>query len=80
MVELEKNVGRYDRAARGILGIVALVVGLAGLMQVAGVGAALGTYVSVVVALVGVILLFTVATGSCAAYTLLGVDTCDVAE
>jgi len=80
MVELKKNVGKYDRTARGVLGIVALAVGVAGLMQVAGVGAALGTYASVVVALVGVILLFTVATGSCAAYTLLGVDTCEVGE
>ncbi|MFP4175557.1 MAG: YgaP-like transmembrane domain, partial [Halobacteriales archaeon] len=49
MVNLQKNVGSYDRGVRALIGIVALAVGVAGLAGVAGVGETLGTPISVVV-------------------------------
>ena len=80
MVDLQKNVGSYDRGVRGLVGIVALVVGVAGAVGVGGIGNALGTSISVVVTLAGAITLFTAVTGFCGAYTLLGIDTCDIGE
>ena len=61
------NVGSIDRIARAVLGLVLL-----GLPFAAGFGAAL-TVVSVIV---GLVLLGTAATGTCPAYSLLGIKTC----
>lgn len=80
MVELEKNVGKYDQIVRAVIGIVALAVGGAGIAGVGGVGATLGTYGGVVAAISGAVFLFTAVTGTCGAYMLLGVDTCNIGE
>lgn len=69
---MKPNEGAADRAARVILGIVALVaawmwLGLAG-------GAVLG----IVVAVVGAVLILTGLVGFCPAYRLVGLSTCKV--
>ena len=61
------NVGSIDRIARAVLGLVLL-----GLPFAAGFGAVLTT-VSVIV---GLVMLGTAATGTCPAYSLLGIRTC----
>jgi len=62
----EKNVGMIDRVVRIILGIVLLIVFLMNMV------AAPWSYI---VALIGLIALVTGAVGTCALYSILGMDT-----
>ncbi|MBN1133850.1 MAG: DUF2892 domain-containing protein [Methanosarcinaceae archaeon] len=64
---MQKNEGKIDRAVRVVLGLVLLYVGAA---QVVTTGMA--TYI---IALLGLILLVTGATGYCALYSILKLDT-----
>jgi hypothetical protein len=61
---MQRNEGPIDRIVRLVLGVVALI--LAFLILDAGSGAAGG----VVLAVIGAIILFTAATGSCLVYSL----------
>ena len=64
---MEKNEGKADRVVRIVLGIVLLYVGVA---KVVTTGTA--TYI---IALLGLILLVTGATGHCALYSILKINT-----
>ena len=64
---MEKNEGKVDRAVRVVLGLVLLYVGAA---QVVTTG--IPTYI---IALLGLILLVTGATGYCALYSILKLNT-----
>jgi hypothetical protein len=66
---MKRNEGSIDRMVRLVLGAVALI--LAFLILDAGSGAAGG----VVLAVIGAILLFTAATGSCLLYLLFNFST-----
>ncbi len=66
---MERNEGTVDRIIRAILAVVFLVVGLGPLRALQG--AVLG----IIVAVVGLILAFTAATGFCLLYRLLGIST-----
>jgi uncharacterized membrane protein HdeD (DUF308 family) len=63
------NVGTVDRIIRGILAVVFLVVGLGPL------GGLQGAVLGIIVAVVGLIMAFTAATGFCLLYKLLGITT-----
>jgi uncharacterized membrane protein HdeD (DUF308 family) len=65
---MEKNVGKTDRIVRLVLGVAA----------VAGGYLALAAPLSYVVMLVGIILIGTGALGTCALYSLIGMNTCEV--
>jgi hypothetical protein len=60
------NEGTIDRAIRGVVGVILLVVGL---VLVKGT-------VGIVLDVLGAILLVTGVVGFCPLYTLFGVDTC----
>lgn len=66
---MERNEGAVDRIIRAILAVIFLLVGLGPLRALQG--AVLG----IIVAVVGLILAFTAATGFCLLYKLLGVST-----
>lgn len=66
---MERNEGTVDRIIRAVLAVLFLVVGLGPLRALQG--AVLG----IIVAVVGLILGFTAATGFCLIYKLLGVST-----
>lgn len=66
---MERNEGTADRIIRAILAVIFLVVGLGPMRALQG--AVLG----IIVALVGLILAFTAATGFCLLYKLLGIST-----
>lgn len=66
---MERNEGTADRIIRAILAVIFLVVGLGPLRALQG--AVLG----IIVAVVGLILAFTAATGFCLIYKLLGIST-----
>ncbi|MDD4651860.1 MAG: DUF2892 domain-containing protein [Methanothrix sp.] len=62
----EKNVGKIDRAARIILGIIVLYIFMANMVA---------TPWSYLVLLIGLILLATGIVGSCPLYSILGMNT-----
>jgi ABC-type uncharacterized transport system permease subunit len=62
----EKNVGKIDRAARIILGIIILYIFMASMVA---------TPWSYLVLLIGLILLATGIVGSCPLYSILGMNT-----
>jgi ABC-type uncharacterized transport system permease subunit len=66
---LTKNESAVDRVVRGILGAGLLVAAFAGL------GLTSAKPLGIVAALIGAVLLFTAATGSCLLYRLVGIDT-----
>lgn len=66
---LTKNESTIDRVVRGVLGAGLLVAAFAGL------GMTSAQPLGIVAALIGVVLLFTAATGSCLLYRLFGMDT-----
>ena len=66
---LTKNESALDRVVRTALGGSLLIVSATSL------GVTSGKPLGIVAAAVGVILLFTAATGSCPIYTALGIDT-----
>ncbi len=78
MFGMEKNVGKYDRIARAVIGVVALIVGVAALGGMLGVGEAIGTVGGVVAVIVAVAMLFSAATQRCVGYGVLGVNTCEM--
>ena len=66
---MQANEGTVDRIVRLVLGAVLL---WAGLWPLGGLG---GAVLGIVVAVVGLILLFTAATGFCLIYRILGIST-----
>jgi len=66
---LTKNESTVDRVVRGVLGGGILVASFAGL------GATSGKPLGIVADLIGAVLLFTAATGSCLLYRPFGIDT-----
>ena len=71
---MEQNVGSTDGTVRMLLGAV---TGLLSLGTLAG-AVPLPTIASPVLGVVSIIMIATSLSGSCPAYTLLGVDTCPV--
>lgn len=69
---MKPNENGKDRAARVILGIVALVAASAWL------GFTDGAVFGIVVAIVGIVLIGTGAVGFCPGYRILGINTCKV--
>lgn len=65
---MKRNVGTIDRVIRLIIGLLAL----------GGVFFVNAIWLKVVLGIVGVVMLFTAATGFCALYTLFGISTCPV--
>lgn len=65
-----QNVGGVDRAVRGIIGIVALVLAFTMF------GVTSGAVVGVIAAIVGVVMLLTAALGFCPAYLPFKLSTC----
>ena len=66
---LTKNESTIDRVVRGVLGAGLLVAAFAGL------GLTSAKPLGIVAALIGAVLLFTAATGSCLLYRPFGIDT-----
>jgi mannose/fructose/N-acetylgalactosamine-specific phosphotransferase system component IID len=66
---MERNEGIADRIIRAILAIIFLAVGLGPLRALQG------DVLGIIVAVVGLILAFTAATGFCLIYKLLGIST-----
>ena len=65
----EPNVGTVDRAIRAILGLILAILGMGPL------GGMQNTVLGLAVALIGVAVLFTAASGFCLIYHLLGIST-----
>ena len=65
----EPNVGTVDRAIRAILGLILAIFGMGPL------GGMQNTVLGLAVALIGVAVLFTAASGFCLIYRLLGIST-----
>jgi uncharacterized membrane protein len=63
----KKNESPLDRAVRAVAG--------AGLLIGAFAGAGISSVLGIILAIVGVVLLFTAATGWCALYKLFGIST-----
>ena len=61
-----KNVGTLDRVIRVIVGILAL----------GGAFFVSGTVFKVILAIVGIVMLFTAITGFCGLYRIFGISTC----
>ena len=66
---LTRNESTVDRAIRGVLGAGLLVASFVGL------GLTSGTPLGIAAALIGAVLLFTAAAGSCLLYRPFGIDT-----
>jgi ABC-type uncharacterized transport system permease subunit len=66
---LTKNENTVDRVVRTILGLGLVVVSITSL------GITSAKPLGIVAALIGAVLLFTAATGSCLLYRLVGIDT-----
>jgi hypothetical protein len=77
MFGIDKNVGSYDRIVRGVIGVLALAVGVAALTGMLGSGT-VGTAGGVVALVVAAAMLFSAATQRCVGYKLIGVSTCDM--
>lgn len=74
---MEQNVGGLDRTVRLVVGLLLLLVGIAGYAGLVwlAVGPVPQALASVIVALIGVILLATGLTRICLIHRLLGIDT-----
>lgn len=68
---MEQNVGSTDRIVRAIVGILIGAIGIAGLGEVVAVG----TEVSILLTVIGVVLLGTAALRLCVLYKILNVRT-----
>jgi len=68
---MKKNIGTGDRFLRVMIGVIALIFGLSGLLE--------GTLKWVVFG-VGVIMILTASIQFCPLYTLLGINTCKIKE
>ncbi len=66
---MKANEGTNDRIIRAVLGVI--LIGL-GLWPLNGLQAAVG---GIIVAVIGLILIFTAITGYCALYSLFGIST-----
>ncbi|MCW1148407.1 YgaP family membrane protein [Flavobacterium lacisediminis] len=66
---MKKNVGTGDRFLRVMIGVIALILGLSGMLD--------GTLKWVVLG-VGAIMVLTASMQFCPLYTLLGINTCKV--
>ena len=66
---MKKNVGTGDRFLRVMVGVIALIVGLSGMLEGTVKWAALG---------VGAVMVVTASVQFCPLYTLLGINTCKV--
>jgi hypothetical protein len=65
----KKNESTVDRLIRAVLGAGLVAAAFAGL------GVTSGKLLGIIAAIIGVVLLFTAATGSCLLYRLIGVNT-----
>ncbi|MEO0139512.1 MAG: DUF2892 domain-containing protein [candidate division WOR-3 bacterium] len=63
---MKRNVGTVDRVIRVIVGLLAF----GGIFFVSTI------WLKVLLGIVGIVMLFTAATGFCALYTLFGISTC----
>ncbi len=63
---MKRNIGTVDRVIRVIVGLLAL----------GGIFLVSATWLKVVLGIVGIVMLFTAATGFCGLYTLFGISTC----
>ena len=66
---MKKNVGTGDRFLRVMIGVIALIVGLSGLLEGTLKWLALG---------IGGVMILTASLQFCPLYTLLGINTCKV--
>lgn len=66
---MKKNVGTGDRFLRVMIGVIAVIVGLSGLLEDTLKWVALG---------VGTVMVVTASVQFCPLYTLLGINTCKV--
>ena len=66
---MKKNVGTGDRFLRVMIGVIALIVGLSGMLEGTVKWVALG---------VGAVMVVTASVQFCPLYTLLGINTCKV--
>lgn len=74
-MDIEKNVGGYERIARAIVGPVLVIVALAGLAGVVSLGSGTAVTVGLVVALVvGAVLVVTAYTQECIVNQTLGIN------
>ncbi|AWB28716.1 YgaP family membrane protein [Halococcoides cellulosivorans] len=74
---MNHNVGQTDRIVRIAAGLVAVIVAVVVAMGVAGLGSPVDLVVAAVVGLIGLVLIGTGVTQTCALYSLIGVDTSD---
>ena len=68
---MKKNIGTGDRFLRVMIGVIALIFGLSGLLE--------GT-LKWVVLVVGAVMILTASIQFCPLYTLLGINTCKIKE
>lgn len=66
---MKKNVGTGDRFLRVMIGVIALILGLSGMLDGTMKWVALG---------VGIVMVVTASVEFCPLYTLLGINTCKV--
>lgn len=66
---MKKNIGTGDRFLRMMIGVIALILGLSGILE--------GTFKWIALG-VGVSMMVTASINFCPFYTLLGVNTCTV--
>lgn len=66
---MKKNVGTGDRFLRVMIGVIAVIVGLSGLLEGTLKWVALG---------IGAVMVLTASIQFCPLYTLLGINTCKV--
>lgn len=66
---MKRNVGTGDRFLRVMIGVIALILGLSGMLEGTMKWVALG---------VGALMVFTASIQFCLLYTILGVNTCKV--
>jgi hypothetical protein len=66
---MKKNVGTGDRFLRVMIGVIALILGLSGMLE--------GTMKWIVLG-IGTVMVFTASIQFCLLYTILGVNTCKV--
>jgi hypothetical protein len=66
---MKKNVGTGDRFLRVMIGVIALILGLSGMLD--------GTMKWIVLG-IGTVMVFTASIQFCLLYTILGVNTCKV--
>lgn len=75
---MEKNVGGVDRIVRFVVGGLVSIVGFTALIGVVDLG--VGSVLSAVLLVLGLVVFVTAAIQRCPPYSLLGIDTCPVSD